>query len=352
MHCRTAKGQLQTNSEIVMESPLNCGHIAFPLGEHEHDMTKSDTSKIPISLGKVMLLYMEQSSIGRRSARNNVLSLLKILERAKGQPVKPETVPLTDVDETLIVRFQSEVVRLYCERAEQNDSAQREAKERALRSSRSTISQARSIFSKRGEIDMVKLYKANGIELPDSVNRFMSEKLRGKLTKADYKAPPDSVVESTFSAIELMRADVPLWLAFWIAAGTGLRRKEIHFAKWEYIFELDGRHWIRGGMGKDGEIICVPFQTRAFAAIEPYRKASGWIIEERSDRWAKRLCAWMSAQGWTTRLKIHELRALLGSMIYEKDPVQAMRQLRHKSIQVTEERYVRYKLLGNVVDVL
>jgi hypothetical protein len=76
------------------------------------------------------------------------------------------------------------------------------------------------------------------------------------------------------------------------------------------------------------------------------------MIEERSDTWARRLCAWLRSRGWDSRLLIHELRAFTGSEIYRHDPVQAMRTLRHKSIRTTEENYVRYGLDPEAIDVL
>jgi integrase len=313
----------------------------------------SDETSSPMNtLARVILLYWKHSAVAKRTARNNALSILKILEKVKGYPVRPENVPLTEITPSLVTDYQAVIAESYEKTAPKDTSAQREAKERALRSTRSTITQARSLFSRRGELDMIAIYEANGIEIPESVYKFTSCKVRGQTTKSDYSAPPDSVAQNSLEEIELMRRDAPVYLAFWLAVGSGLRRNEIHHCRWEYIVEVEGTPRVIGGLGKDGRVINVPIQTRAFTAIVSFRKKDGWVIEERSGTWAKRLSKWLRGQGWRTRLTIHELRAYVGSLIYSKDPVAAMRFLRHKNIRTTETSYVRYSLTNDKLDVL
>lgn len=314
------------------------------------NVTKYDMTTT--TLARVIVLYLQHASVLKRTARNNSLSLLKMLERVRGAPVKSETVPLTEINESLVLNYQTAVAAGHCEKAPKDEVSQREAKERALRSSRSAVIQARSIFSRRGEMDMIRVYEANGVMIPECVSGFMTCKLRGKPNKASYNVPADSTVEASLEQIELMKADLPVYLGFWLATGLGLRRKEIHYSKWEHVIEVNGRGWFQGGIGKDNLLIQVPFQSRAYEAILPYRKSEGWIIEERGDRWARRLSDWMRGQGWRTRLTLHELRAYSGSLIYARNPVAAMRFLRHKTLAVTERNYVRYGLHSEPIDVL
>jgi integrase len=112
--------------------------------------------------------------------------------------------------------------------------------------------------------------------------------------------------------------------------------------RWEHLIERDGAVWVSGGIGKDGEKIEVPMQSRAVTAIASLRQVKGFVIKERGLEWAKRINWWMKGLGWQTEKKLHELRAYVGSMIYQVSPVQAMRFMRHKSIRVTEQFYCRY----------
>jgi hypothetical protein len=56
----------------------------------------------------------------------------------------------------------------------------------------------------------------------------------------------------------------------------------------------------------------------------------------------RRVGFWLDKQGWKTEKKMHELRAYIGSLIYQVDHMAAMKFMRHKSIKVTEKFYVRY----------
>src|SRR6185369_12212793 len=103
------------------------------------------------SLGKVIILYLQHSSVAKRTAKNNALALLKIFEKVRGHQVVSELVPLADVNAALIPAYQSQAEREYCAQAADDPPTQREAKERALRSTRSTIRQARCLFSRRGD---------------------------------------------------------------------------------------------------------------------------------------------------------------------------------------------------------
>lgn len=303
------------------------------------------------SLQQVIDLYLLVATVSRRTARNNVLSMLKILERVAGNKVSPKAVPLKMLTRSLAERFQEACVRDYQASALPDEPSQREAKDRALRSSRSTLNQARSLFACR-DMDLMDRYAREGLVIPESVQDFMRCKVRGKLTKHDYNRPPDEVIERALTEIENLKDDIPVYLAFWCAAGIGLRRKEIFYLRWEHIVEVEGRAWVIGGFGKDGREIRVPIQQRAWDALKPFRQSDGWVISERSDRWARRLSRWMREQGWQTRKTLHELRAYIGSLIYAQNPVAAKQFLRHSSILITEKFYLRYSPQSKPLDVL
>lgn len=308
--------------------------------------TKSNTS-----LQTVLDVYRQVATISPRTVKTNILSLLKIFERVTGQRRDPSKILLTEIDRALATKFQDAMVQLYTTGIS-DGPAHREARERALRSSRSTICQARSIFSRKGDQDLIDRYADHALTLPPCIDQFMTCKLRGRIAKTDYHVPPDQVIQQTFIEIEKLKKDRSVYLGFWLAVGAGLRRKEIRFCDWSHIRDCDGQLWVDGGIGKDGRPIRVPIQERAAQAIRPLRKDSDWVVPGRSDRWCRRLCRWMRAQGWETDKLLHELRAYCGSRIYQESPLAAMRFLRHKSIAVTERHYVRYGGEVRLVNVL
>lgn len=303
-------------------------------------------------LSKVIVLYLQNASVLKRTARNNTLALLTLFRVARGKD-RSESIGLNEVDGRLVAEYQEAVRRKYCLQLIDEDGL-REARDRAFRSSRSTIRQARSVFARRGDIDWIAFYESRGLTIPPSIAAFMGAKLRGKNLKQNYNVPPDAIIEQTFESIELMRADRDLYLAFWLSVGAGLRKSELRRCKWEHLVIVRDKPRICGGIGKDGFRIDVPMQQRAYESILPFQQPVGFVIEDRGggELWARRFSSWMRAMGWETRLTMHELRAYAGSLIYQRSPVQAMRFLRHKSIAITEQNYVRYALQSEPIEVL
>lgn len=181
----------------------------------------------------------------------------------------------------------------------------------------------------------------------------MTTPLDGRIGGTTYSAPDDAVVKRTF---ELFATDEHVgqncYLAFWLALGAGLRRGEISNLQWQHIVVRVGQPWVCGGVGKDGQRVEVPIQQAAWNAIAPYKRDTGFVISERGLGWARRLSAHLASCGWTARKRLHELRAYIGSLLYQVQPVAAMRFLRHKSIRTTEQFYVRHFAGIRMPDVL
>jgi integrase len=226
--------------------------------------------------------------------------------------------------------------------ADKDKDSQKWARAQAENSSKSIILQARSIFNK-GRL-MVQQYEKHGLIIPPCIEKFLEAKLNGKdQQRAMYLRPADHVIKKTFEEIEKLRdTDREVYLLFWLACGCGLRRGEALRSRWEYFVTRDGKPWFDGGVGKDGEHIKVPVQDRAWAALEPVKKENGPVIESESLEAVRRVGFWLDMQGWKTEKKMHELRAYIGSLIYQVDHMAAMKFMRHKSIKVTEKFYVRY----------
>ncbi len=300
------------------------------------------------TVANVIKVYKEKSPVYSKTAGKNVWAL-KFVLRTCGLSTNLETVNLTELTESLVPQFQKRLVERYVSKAV-SESAKREARELALRSSRSLLAQARSMFTKRGHIR--DDYAAEGIVVPASIDGFITARRQGRSTKREYHAPDDSVIQATFAEVEgFKESDPDLYKAFWIAVGAGLRRGEIRRLEWSHFVERNGKTWISGGIGKDGEHIEVPIQSKAYAKLSEFRKDKGLFISG-GDMPARRLNEWMATHGWNTQKKIHELRAYIGSLIYQVSPVAAMQFMRHKSIRVTEAFYVRYGSAAQPVDVL
>jgi integrase len=175
----------------------------------------------------------------------------------------------------------------------------------------------------------------------------MTCKLRGKVRHREFLPPADKIIKKTFQKIEgLLETDPKTYIAFWLACGCGLRRKEIFRARWDYFIKRDGNPWFSGSVGKNGQVIEVPVQAKAWAKLRPFHKAAKGkgrcLGEDATMEFVRDINRWMYQMGWRTEKKIHELRAYIGSLIYLKDPVAAMKFMRHHSIKVTEQFYARY----------
>ena len=296
------------------------------------------------TVAEVVAEYERRSTLVPRTVRNNVLSLRQVLRTVTGRD-EVDGLSVAELSEETARRYQELTARRYASGTDDR----REARERALRSSRSTLQQARSLFAHR----CLDEYASAGMEIPESVRTFATCRLAGRIAHRGYFQPDDAAIERTFVEVDKLReTDPAAFLAFWLAVGAGLRKGEIAAAQWSHVVTRDGRMWISGGIGKDGERIEVPIQERAEKALATFRRESGKIIPEPGLEWVRRLNLWLRLQGWHGRKKLHELRAYVGSMIYRRDPVAAMRFMRHKSFKVTEQFYVRYGTEARPVDVL
>lgn len=332
------------------------------LGQRWADLdTLAAKGTTPSTVGDVLYLYPTVAMIAPRSIRNNMLAFRQVLRTVLPSVSNVDLVPLSAVDASVAHRFQELTVQRYAQAIQERlrgvgkaegAPISREVRERALRSSRSILQQARSVFNRMNELPAK--YAKEGLIIPECVAEFAGCRLQGRMTKTEYNAPSDDIVRKSFETVnELRNTDTECFLAFWFAVGAGLRRGEIRSLDWSHVIERKGAWWISGGIGKDGERIEVQIQTKAVEALRPFRQQAGKVLPSKGIEWAKRLNAWMRHQGWYTEKKMHELRAYVGSLIYRKDPVAAMRFMRHSSFKMTEQFYVRYgQNEGKQVDVL
>jgi integrase len=303
------------------------------------------------TLDQVLALYERTSTITRHSVKNNIGCLKLIVRRVLGEE-DPAKVPLTALTKGLLFRYQEMVVAEYSPGID-DPIARREATTKALRSSKSVIRQARSIFSGRN-VDFISRYESEGLIMPPNITEFLRCKIRGEVQRKSYSTPdnPEQVFERIFQAIEAKRSyDPGLFLALWMIAAFGLRQRELKDATWEHITERDGVLFYHGGCGKNGNVILVPSQERGAAIIREFRKPSGRIVDARAGR---RLNFFLRSHGLTmTQKAAHEIRAWIGARIFEQQPRAAQSWLRHSSLTITEAAYAaRYAKPPTVPNVL
>ncbi|MGV3774510.1 MAG: site-specific integrase [Verrucomicrobiales bacterium] len=301
-----------------------------------------------VSMQVIFDLYEKSQCIKLPTIKQNLWAMSIILKTVFGR--RAADVTLSQIDHRVARQFQDQWLNQYLTSASKSDADQKESRGRSLRTSNSWIKQARSIFGRNGEMDMIDYYTRHGVEIPSCVESFRTCKLRYK-SKDDWNIPPNETIDRMFLAIESLKdTQRDLYVAFWFAVGGGLRRSEIQELDWSHIIERGNKLWICGGRGKNGRKIDVPLQSKAAAAIAPFRQTSGPVFKGAA--WQRKINHWLTIQGFQTEKKIHELRSIIGSKIYQLDPVSAKEFLRHSSISTTEKHYVRYGLGTKILDVL
>jgi integrase len=338
------------------------------------DVEKLKTRSSAPTFGELWDVYLpedgspglSETSCSPRSAKDSLWALGKVLRtvlgfeapsdnrtrkgiprnalRAVNTKLRAE-VRLDAINEDLAKAFQAAFVTRYCGAAAKTKPAQMEARELALRSSKSIIKQARSVFSAKSG-DLRPEYAKRGVRIPDCVDTFLRCKLLGSTGKGAYFAPDDAVIARAFEEIEKLRdTDRETYLAFWLGVGIGLRRGEMLFADWKYFVMRDGKPWYSGHITKNKKKIEVPVQAIAWARFAPLRLAKGPILGEHAslNTFPRKLNLWLRQQGWTETEKVmHELRAYIGSLIFREDPVAAKTFMRHSTFKVTESNYGHY----------
>ncbi len=229
------------------------------------------------------------------------------------------------------------------------------AKRSAEITTASVIRQASSLFS-----DRIVRFVSEKIVLPDVLPFHEVKVPRGR--------PPRLKVEVQWpvllaAAQQELKGEV--LKAFFLAAGCGLRRREMDTLRWEsfdfeqqrltvqptsdYSLKSDESH---------SEVILDPalaqffrqcFQleqaTRTDTVLAGTKKVGRSSRTYRCDATFKPLMAWLHSKGITDRKPLHHLRKLVGEQVLREHGIMmASRFLRHASVATTEASYVEAKL--------
>jgi integrase len=197
-----------------------------------------------------------------KTLRANISSMLTVIRVGTGrEQVDPADVRLDVLNAKLVRDYQDRLRRRYELAAGPDEKAKRMARDRADRTSKSTIGQAQSIFCKRHQL--IERYREAHIYVPKSVLEFRDAGAVGTMNTKLYFPPSDLQLKETFQRIEELKASecpelIECYYLFWAALATGCRRTELSDMKVSDLIEIDGRLWVAAGLGKDGKEIRIP----------------------------------------------------------------------------------------------
>jgi len=195
--------------------------------------------------------------------------------------------------------------------------SQSKNKDRSRITIRSTLAQARSIFSKWA---ISEAY--DNFTMPDSLRGFLNANpVRPVAVK--YTCPGDDLRRATERAgCSLLGKNKPLYIAYSLCYHVGLRATEAKNAQWAHLAKTDGEHYRLRVKGKRDKVRYVPVHKEI---VDSWGDANGNYILPGATRTARHtlitrtLASWMIEIGWDAYVyskRAHELRKLRGSIWY------------------------------------
>jgi integrase len=224
-----------------------------------------------------------------------------------------------------------------------------EARQGKLRSVRSVLKQAKSIFKK----SFHSRYEDAGIYL-GNIEGFMLE--QGETPAVVTKVPlEDEVVEALDAKVAQLKEVRPDFHAAYLLAKSTLRRSEIQRAKWDWLQMKKGQpHIVMSADQKGKKATSIPLDPSIYAALRQWYKLTedkeyilpenGWE-GERCGYFMKELDKWLRDKGGLkTDHTFHELRAHTLHTIREKYGLEvAARVGRHSNSSITAQCYTGEK---------
>ena len=289
-------------------------------------------------LGKVFQLYRiaaKKHGIAPRVIRDYIYMLSYIVRRVHGEDVNVERMPSSILNRDLIETYVEDVL----ESAGESELDQ----DRARRTIRSTVTQARAIFSKWA----MDAYR--DIKLPDLEGFRAAGRVRA--TPKTYSLPPQPLIDKTVKAgLKLQGKDSGLYRVFLLAYYLGMRPGEIAASEWCWLRDDNTGRFLdirtrEGFRPKHGHERSIPLADDVWKALTNCRENGdrhilpGDHATDRSDLVKRTFAAWMRKLGWkrdSYPKAAHELRKLAGSRWYtERGAEAAQTWLGHKSVTTT-----------------
>ena len=240
-----------------------------------------------------------------------------------------------------------------------------------MTSANTLIRQASSLFSPSVvfHIKDLILPKPAPFEVPQELKKAKrgAHPLRYPAQKTKYHSTIDARIILKSAHEELSVVDEQVYLAFLLAIGAGLRRKEIDTLCWDQIdFQ---RAIVRVKVteaaslktsNSEGEVeigqgtatILQGFKAKAkgqFVLMGNAKVSNKKRRTYRANACLNKLTAWLRKQGVTAQKPIHELRKEIGSLMTQEHGIYAASSfLRHGSVAVTAAHYADKKAITTV----
>jgi integrase len=246
---------------------------------------------------------------------------------------------------------------------EAKDPSQNSSK---MTSANSTIVQAGSLFapSVLFHVKDLVLPKPAPFEVPPELKKTKrgSHPLRYPTQNTKYRSKIDARKILKDAHEHLSVQDEQVYLAFLLAIGAGLRRKEIDTLTWDQIdcqkgiisVEVTESASLKSAFS-EAEVETGPQTARILQGFKA--KAKGTFVLQGSGKTSNKkrrtyranatltkLITWLRKQGVNSQKPIHELRKEIGSLMNDQFGIySASRFLRHGSVAVTEASYIDKK---------
>lgn len=289
------------------------------------------------TLGEVIARYEQATDLQLtpRSQRENVNSLRRVIRRATGHD-NCDALSISTLDAALARKY----LRLTLEAAGPGELD----RDTAAVTANSTLTQARSVFSKRARRKGIY----DGLNLGSTLTEFLEADKLTTLPRDNYLPPDPALIGKLWTEAEALRATDPeVWLAFYIASMTGLRRGEIIAGRWRWLTDSTVTTPVENDFvpksGRARTLPVVPDVRREALAVA---SAAGfdtspdahWLpgtVGHKEAAFA-RLGKWMKSLGWTRKRKSHELRAMFGTVLCQQSgPYAAQLALGHQDLKTT-----------------
>jgi integrase len=301
-------------------------------------------AEAPCALAALFEEYGRRAACQPATARHNVLAVRGLLRHA-GRPVD-EGQPSSVLNRDLVRDAQAALLRAVGEGPE--------ARRRASVTANSLRRQARSLFTP----ELLDDYQRAGLHLP-TVSDFMRAPALPVPTAA-FTLPPATLVQAMREAAPKLQASDPnTFRIYLLAAGAGLRKREIAFARWDWIQTIDGRPVlaVQGNeefRTKSARPRLVPLdllgEGQPFRSLQELRitrlgPGADYLLDghltERTDWAFRRFSAWLHGLGWTRVKQAHELRKLFGSYLCQSAGLSVAQDLLgHAQVSTTKAYYV------------
>ena len=294
-----------------------------------------------ITLGTIYKLARQLAGQKPKTLDTYEFAWSRILARiAPG--TKPEDFPLHRLTAKLADDFKRLVELDVLELPEEDQGS-------ALRSANSYLRNACALFKP----DRRAAYALrHGIELPPTLTGFLETRTLPGAGKVEWHKPSDAIICATMESLAGLREKDPnLYLAVWLAIGTGCRKSEASAALGSWIEHLHGIPHLKLNKKTKNKSVGVQITITNgawdhIAPLLPSNPTAPLLTGNKTEREGEvfRRCSdWMRALGWETQKAYHEFRALGGCQVLNRDGIfKASQWLRHSTVVVTQEFYGRY----------